>query len=121
MLNRRLYEDEVEHYVRTRMLADARLKPHGIRVLAAREDDRLVAVAAHAMEYLVFPDDTYYAARLQVLAISIADQGKVLEDGARLADVLIATLIADALEHVETDLITGIVASENRRSCCSRG
>jgi hypothetical protein len=110
------YEDEVQAYVRSTAMVHAREK-HGYRLLTAYDGVRLVAVMAHADEALTFPDgDTWVAARLQVLAIACNDRGRSLGSRGRLSDVLIATLISDAMERHRTDLVTAIVAAENARS-----
>lgn len=110
------YEDEVEAYIRSTAIAHAREK-HGYRLLTAYDGLRLSAVMAHADEALAFPEgDTWIAARLQVLAISCDDQGRSLGARGRLSDVLVATLISDAMESHKTDLVTAIVAAENTRS-----
>ena len=110
------YEDEVQNYVRARALEHARRKPGRYHLLLAFDGGRLVAVGAHADEALFLPDETVRAIRLQVLAVGLADQGRVLASGHRLADVVLATLIDDATRVRPTDLATAIVAAENLRS-----
>lgn len=110
------YEEEVQAYVRGRALAHARENPYGYRLLVAYEQTRLIAVAAHADEALILPEDTCFAARLQVLAIALVDQRRSLPGRVRLSDLLMATLIADAMDHKSTDVVTAIVADENLRS-----
>jgi ribosomal protein S18 acetylase RimI-like enzyme len=111
------YEEEVQAYIHERALTHAHENPDGYRLLVAFEQTRLIAVAAHASEALILPeDDTYLAARLQVLAIAVADQRRRLPDRSRLSDVLMATLISDAIEDKKTDVVTAIVADENLRS-----
>ncbi|HEU0251006.1 MAG TPA: hypothetical protein VFR48_09810 [Solirubrobacteraceae bacterium] len=111
------YEDEVQAYVREKALTHARESSESYRLLVAVERARLIAVAAHTNDVLIMPDDgTCMAARLQVLAISVTDQGRRLHGGTHLSDVLMATLIADAMDRQRTDVITAIVAGENLRS-----
>jgi hypothetical protein len=111
------YEDEVQAYVRQQALTHARESSESYRLLVAVERTRLIAVAAHTNDVLIMPDDgTCMAARLQVLAISVTDQGRRLCGGTHLSDVLMATLIADAMDHQRTDVMTAIVAGENLRS-----
>jgi hypothetical protein len=110
------YEDEVQHYVRRRALEDALRAPQIYRLLLAFDGARLVAVGAHAQEALILTDDTVLATRLQVVALGLDDQGRVLEHGTRLSDVVISTVIADALRGGPSELVTAIVAGENLRS-----
>jgi hypothetical protein len=56
------------------------------------------------------------ATRLQVLAITTADQGRVLEGGRRLSDALLQTLIAQGSRASVDGALTAIVARDNLRS-----
>lgn len=110
------YEEEVQGYVRGRALAHAGQQRDRLCLLLGFDGLSLVAVAAHAEEALILPEDTLIAIRIHLLAIAVADQGRVLEDGARLADVMFSTVIEDALRRRQAALVTAIVARENLRS-----
>jgi hypothetical protein len=111
------YEQEVEDYVRSRALAQALENPGSYRLLLVLESDVLIACLAHHLEMLLRDrGNGIVAARLHVLAISIEHQGRRLAGGTRLSDIVMATLIADALEIREVEVATAIVASENLRS-----
>ncbi len=92
--------------------------PGSYRLLIVFDNDRLVCCMAHQGELLVSADGPTLrpAARLQLLAIAVADQGRKLEDGTRLSDVVMASLIADALETRALAVMTAIVALDNLRS-----
>ncbi len=111
------YEQEVEDYVRTRALAQSVENPESYRLLLVLESGVLVACLAHHLEILLRDrGGGIPAARLHVLAISTGHQGRRLAGGERLADVVMATLIADALEILEVEVVTAIVARDNLRS-----
>jgi len=117
------FEREVESYARKHALRRVMATPSTYRLLVLHEDERLVACAAHHPEVLLREDATgILATRLQLLAIATTDQGRRLEDGTRLSDTVMQTLIADAIETRGTPVLTGIVAQENVRSmaCCER-
>lgn len=62
-------------------------------------------------------DDVYVlATRLQLMAIATPDQGRRLDGGDRLSDLLMRALIADAIETRTTGVLTAIVAQDNVRS-----
>lgn len=114
------YEQEVESFVRERALEQALALSEGYRLLLVLEGKRLIGCIAHHRELLVRADgaqaDTVAATRLHLLAIAVGDQGRRLDDGTRLSDKVMATLIADALETRGYEVLTGIVALDNLRS-----
>ena len=56
------------------------------------------------------------AIRLHVVAISAGDQGRFLADGRRVSDVVVETLMSEALVDRATEVLTAVVARENLRS-----
>jgi hypothetical protein len=115
------YEQDVEDFVRRFALERALAAPNNYRLLLALEGGRPVCCMAHHGEMLFrkgseFPDPMVVAARLHLLAITVEDQGRRLDDGTRLSDLAMATLIADALETREVHAATAIVALDNLRS-----
>ncbi len=111
------YEREVENYVRSRALAQALENPGSYRLLLVLEGGVLIACMAHHLEMLLRDrGNGIVAARLHVLAISTEHQGRRLAGGTRLSDVVMATLVADALEVREVEVATAIVARDNLRS-----
>lgn len=111
------YEQEVEDYIRACALAQAMESPEDYRLLLVLEGGVPIACLAHHLEMLLRDRGSgIVAARLHVLAISIEHQGRRLAGGARLSDVAMATLIADALELRAVEVVTAIVARENLRS-----
>jgi L-amino acid N-acyltransferase YncA len=112
----RWYEDEVQEYVRTRALQDAR-RLRGYAFLVAEEAERLIACMAYTPEAIEYGErNMILAMRLQVLAIATADQGRVLQSAGRLSDALLQTLIAEAAPMAADGLLTVIVARDNLRS-----
>lgn len=111
------YEQDVESFVRRRALENALALSGDYRLLLTIEGERLVCCAAHHGE-LLFRDDgnPIVATRLHLLAIAVEDQGRKLDDGTRLSDAVVATLIADALEIREVSVLTAVVALDNLRS-----
>lgn len=111
------YEDEVEEFIRERALRQALATPDNYRLLVAFEEERMVACGAHHPELLMRGDGVFMiTTRLHHLAIATPDQGRVLDDGSRLSDSLLETLMADAIETRTTGILTGIVAQDNLRS-----
>jgi hypothetical protein len=111
------YEQEVEDYARSRALAQALESPESYRLLLVLESGVLIACVAHHLEMsLRHGGNGIVAARLHMLAISIEHQGRRSAGGTRLSDIVMATLIADALEIREVEVATAIVARENLRS-----
>jgi hypothetical protein len=111
------YEQEVEGYVRSRALAQALENPGSYRLLLVLEGGVLIACLSHHLEMMLRDrGNGIVAARLHVLAISIEHQGRRLAGGTRLSDIVMATLIADALEIREVEVATAIVARDNLRS-----
>ena len=111
------YEQDVQRFVRERALEQALALSEDYRLLLVLEGDRLACCAAHHGE-LLFRDDgnPILATRLHLLAISVEDQGRRLDNGQRLSDTVMATLIADAIETREVTVVTAIVALDNLRS-----
>jgi hypothetical protein len=112
------YEEEVEAFVRAKALQTAERAGDTYRLLVVREDGRLIACGAHYREGLLLEhrETLLLAVRLQLLAIAVTDQGRRLEDGSRLSDAILQTVIADALQFWEGNVFTAIVAEENLRS-----
>jgi ribosomal protein S18 acetylase RimI-like enzyme len=112
------YEEEVEAFIRSRALRTAERAGDAYRLLVVREEGRLIACAAHLREGLLQKkrERLLLAVRLQLLGIAVADQGRRLEDGSRLSDAILKTVITDALEVWEAHVFTAIVAEDNLRS-----
>jgi len=112
------YEEEAENYIRTRMLRASLEEKSQLKILLAIEDKRLVGCGAYRPEGLILDDGSLLLAmRLQVMALSLADQGRRLQDRARLSDFFIQTVISDTLEHrLSTGAVTAIAAKDNPRS-----
>jgi hypothetical protein len=114
------YEQEVETFIRQRALEQAIALADDYRLLIVLDSDRLLGCMAHHQEMLLTSDGNrsgpILATRLHVCAIATNDQGSRLDDGTRLSDTLMATLIADALKTRRNAVLTGIVALENLRS-----
>lgn len=111
------FEAEVERFIRDDALRWA-LAPQSLyRLLVVIEDKRLIGCFAHHPEALVRKDGAILmATRLQVLALSLADQGRRLDKGQRLSDAVMDTLIVDALTTRDSHVLSAIVARENVRS-----
>jgi L-amino acid N-acyltransferase YncA len=110
------YEDEVQEYVRARALEDAR-RVDGYVFLVAEEDERLIGCMAYMPEALEYEErHMILVMRLHVLAIATGDQGRVLENGRRLSDALMQTLIAEAARVSVDGTLTAIAARDNLRS-----
>jgi hypothetical protein len=91
--------------------------PDTYRLLLVCEEERLVACVAHLPELYLHADPLLIGTRLDVLALSTTDQGRRLRDGRRLSDVVMQTLIHDALQtRPHATILTAIVAMENLRS-----
>lgn len=113
----RWYEEEVEDYVRSRALSLALDTPTNFRLLLAFEEDRLIGCCAHRLEGLMRGDGhLLLAVRLQLMAIATGDQGRVLDNGERLSDLLMQSILSDALSTQGTGVLTAIVARDNLRS-----
>jgi hypothetical protein len=113
------YEQEVESFVRGLALKRVLKLLGDHRLLVVLDRGRLVCCMAHHEEFLFGEGkafDPIPATRLHLLAIAVEDQGCRLEDGTRLSDVVMATLIADALQTREATVLTAIVALDNLRS-----
>jgi hypothetical protein len=110
------YDQEVEDFVRRKALQIALAPESDYRLLLVLDAGRLAGCAAHHREALLLVDRTIVATRLSLLALSLADQGRRLDDGRRLSDLVMSTLIVDALETRESDVLTALVARDNLRS-----
>lgn len=114
-----LCELEVEEFVNQEALRLS-LAPRSLyRLLVAVEDDRLIGCAAHHPEGLVTGqlEAILVARRLNLVALSRTDHGRRFADRRRLSDLLMETLIVDALETApKTSVLTAVVARENLRS-----
>jgi hypothetical protein len=128
------YEDEVEQFIRTSALTCGLVgRPRsGYRLLVVLERERLIAVGGYRPEMLLVEvereEETKYifrgdpATRLHVLALSLEQQGRRLPDGRRMSDLVMQTLMADALGKREEMVLTAVVARDNLRSLalCTR-
>lgn len=85
-------------------------------MLLVLDRGRLAGCIAHHLEALLLADRTLEVTRLSVCALSLADQGRRLDDRRRLSDVVMETLIADAVATRGTAVLTAIVARDNLRS-----
>ena len=111
------WEDEVEAHIREDLLDLIGGTDTDHRVILVLHEGRLLAVGAHATEaVLVVPNDLMPMIRLHLLAITVEDQGRRLDDGSPLADALFAATATDALETWGGFPLTAIVARENFRS-----
>jgi hypothetical protein len=110
------FEQEVEDFVRQKALRLALWPEADYRLLLVLDDERIAGCAAHHRDALLLVDRTIVATRLSLLALARADQGRRLEDGRRLSDLVMSTLIVDALKTRESDVLTAIVARDNLRS-----
>lgn len=107
----------MESFVRHRALDQALTLPGHHRLLLAFDGDRLICCMGHHLELLLWGSGSpVVAARLQLLAITVEDQGRRLEGGMRLSDMVMATLISDAIETRVTEVLTAVVAQDNLRS-----
>jgi ribosomal protein S18 acetylase RimI-like enzyme len=108
----------VEQFICAAALEHA-LESPSFRLLVVYEGERLVAIAGHLAESLLAGDGHTFAAidttRLQVLALSLDDQGRRLPDGPRVSDLVLTTLMHDALAGRDAVVLTAIVARENLR------
>jgi hypothetical protein len=107
----------VETFIHRHALEYALASPDYVRLLLGFDGGRLICCMAHHLERLIKEDGgQVFAARLQLLALGIDDQGRRLHDGTRLSDMFTATLIADALAVREVKVLSAIVAFDNVRS-----
>jgi hypothetical protein len=111
------YEQEVESFIRRHALRQALTTPEDYRLLLVFAGGRLAGCAAHHLEVLLRDDDGLVtAARLQLLAIGIEDQGRKLDNGKRPSDTVMTTAISDAMATHSVAVITAVTASDNLRS-----
>lgn len=102
------------------------------RLFVVFEQQQLIAVAGHHPEVLLVQDQDKeplpaqdrdqeqvlrgtLATRLNLVALSIDDQGRRLE-GRRLSDLVMESLIHEALDAQEPSVLSAIVARDNLRS-----
>lgn len=110
-------EDEVDDFIRTRALDTHLSGVAEYRLLLAVEDEALAGIVAHRIDMLTLKDGRMFNARLiQVLAVSPAYRGCVFDDGTRLSDALLATVVKEVGESHRSDIFTAIVANENDRA-----
>jgi hypothetical protein len=111
------FEDEVQHYVRTRAYSDS-LKLDGYHLWVVEQGERLIGCLAWLPELIpVSNAEVIPAWRLQVLAIATTHQGLVLPHGGRLSDALMQTAMVQALKpSAGHGVITGVAAVDNIRS-----
>ncbi len=96
---------EVENFIRFEVLdwAFAPLAQDGDPRLLLLFDDgaNLIGVAAHERKTLKSPDgETFFASKLEVVAVSKAWQGKAFSDGTRASDVLMSAVMKDISSRV---------------------
>lgn len=110
-------EDEVEDFIGTQALDTYVSGVADYRLLLAFEDETLAGVVAHRIDILTLSNGSLLNARLiQVLAVGSGYRGSVFEDGARLSDTLLATVVEEVNKFAENNVFTAIVANENDRS-----
>lgn len=110
-------EDEAEEFIRTRALDTYISGVAQYRLLLAFEGETLAGVVAHRLDLLTLSNgDVLHARLIQVLAVGSNYRGPVFEDGTRLSDTLLATVVDEVKGFAETDIFTAIVANENDRS-----
>ena len=110
-------EDEVEDFIRTRALDTFFTRVADYRLLLAFEGEALAGVIAHRLDILTLSNGDLLNARLiQLLAVGVGYRGTVVEDGARLSDTLLATVVEEVKGFAENDIFTAIIANENDRS-----
>jgi hypothetical protein len=110
-------EDEVEEFIRTRILDTHDSEVADYRLLLAFDEKVLAGVIAHRMDLLTMSDGSLFYARLvQVIAVGGQYRGSVFIDGSRLSDRLLATMIDEVFRSTGSDIFTAIIASENDRS-----
>lgn len=114
------YELEVERFIHRRALDLAVGLSGTFRLLLVFDGGRLVCCMAHHRERLFGGErdsgDLILATRLYLLAIAVEDQGRLLDDGTRLSDTVMATLISDAMATRDAAVLTAVVALDNLRS-----
>jgi ribosomal protein S18 acetylase RimI-like enzyme len=112
------FEQEVEAFVRDHALP--RALDGDCRLLLVLERDRMIACVGHRPESLITRrGEMVYPrpfTRLHLLALALDQQGRRLDDGRRLSDLVMATLIFDALDTRGEQALTAIVARDNLRS-----
>jgi ribosomal protein S18 acetylase RimI-like enzyme len=110
-------EDEVDDFIRTRALDTHLSGVADYSLLLAVEDEALAGIVAHRIDILTLKDGRMLNARLiQVLAVSPGYRGCVFDDGSRLSDALLATVVKEVGESGGGDIFTAIVANENDRA-----
>jgi hypothetical protein len=117
------FEDEVQAFVRHHALRLALDEQSDYRLLLVMDGDRLAACFAHHPEGLMTESGgagtavrVIFATRLHLLALSIEDQGRRLDDGRRLSDLIMESLVVDAMDREMAVVLTAVVARGNLRS-----
>jgi hypothetical protein len=114
-------EDSVQDYVRADALLNFLAPKSRLQLFVFLRDEELIGVAGHNPELLVTEDETpnkfrvRTATRLHVVALELAHQ-ETLVDGSRLSDLVMTTLIHEAIDGRAEALLTGIVHRDNDRS-----
>jgi len=81
------------------------------------EGDQLVACAGHHVEPILVDSGEFVEfVRLFLLAISLENRGRKLEDGSALSDAVIRLAVSDATDTHGEKPLTAIVANNNHRS-----
>lgn len=110
-------EEEVEDFIRTRALDTYVSGIADYRLLLAFEGETLAGLVAHRIDILTLSNgDILHARLVQVVAVGEEHRGPVFEDGTRLSDALLATVVDEVKALAENDIFTAIVANENDRS-----
>jgi ribosomal protein S18 acetylase RimI-like enzyme len=116
-----IHEDEVQQFVRQQAIGWMLATKREHRLFVVLEQARLIAVAGCSAETLLIQEDdvrfrSKVVTRLQVLALSLKDQGRTCSDGRRISDLVIASLMTEALGANERHTLTALVAKDNLRS-----
>lgn len=110
------YEEETEEFLNVRAIEAVANETVFYRLLLAFEDELLVGCAGYHLEPLLLADGTFVdSIRLHVVALATDRQGTKLNDGASLADALVATAADQATQQLGHDLFTAVIAQENER------
>lgn len=110
-------EEEVEAFIRTEAMDTFISEVADYRMLLAFEGEALAGAIAHRIDILTLSNGDMLNARLiHVIAVGADHRGTTFEDGTRLSDTLLATVVAEVKEFSKSDIFTVIVANENDRS-----
>jgi hypothetical protein len=112
------YEQDVEDFIHREalQLALSQSPDEDYRLLLVLDRGRLAGCIAHHLEALLLAESTLEVTRLGLCALALTDQGRRLDGGRRLSDLVMETLIADAVKTRGTAVLTAIVARDNLRS-----